>query len=745
MSKISQPKWFPPVTSEAPSPLKLYNSLTRSKDVFVPMKGKKVTWYSCGPTVYDAAHMGHARNYVSIDINRRILQDYFGYDILFVQNVTDIDDKIIIGARRKYLFDKYVEENDAKISKSVKDKVEAAWKTYVDENLAKFGAISDLEEFEGWAANVDVAATAIENPKFPMHLNAAKSAQKSLKNSSNDHDFWKQIEAVLVPVLDNELGHSVTDPAVFRDLPAYWESQFDNDMKALNVLPSSITTRVSEYIPEIITFVERIVSNGLAYKTEDGSVYFDTHAFENDGKHVYAKLQPWNKGSVELINEGEGSLSIKTGGKKSNNDFALWKASKPGEPAWKSPWGEGRPGWHIECSVMASEVLGEQIDIHSGGIDLAFPHHDNELAQSEACHGNLQWINYFLHTGHLHIQGQKMSKSLKNFITIQEALSKFSARQLRLAFALQQWNNQFDFKDNLAPIKTAELTFSKFFSNLKSLIKEQESEFVSKKIGKLELSLLDQLSATKSTVHECFADNLNVPGAISALLEIINKANIYLTDAGSEYRVEVLREVAIFVTKILSIIGFKTNQDGLGWSDAETESTGNAANSEDIARPFVEILSKFRDSIRSAAISKADYKAFLQACDLVRTQDLLELGVSLSDRTDGPALVKFLSSTEKSELLQAQAEKERVQAEKAARKKLLEEQAAAKLAEEKERAKIHYKDLFKQDEYSDLYSAWDEEGIPTKTKDGEDVSKSQLKKNKKIWDLHKKLWEKYNN
>lgn len=186
-----------------------------------------------------------------------------------------------------------------------------------------------------------------------------------------------------------QLGATVTDPAIFRDLAAYWEGSFFDSMKALHVEPPTTLTRVSEYIPEIVTFVEGIVERGLAYEAE-GSVWFDTTKFEgavgcagDEGwKHTYAKLQPWSKGNRELLEDGEGSLTT-TMGKRSASDFALWKMSKPGEPHWVSPWGQGRPGWHIECSVMASAVLGPGMDVHSGGEDLAFPHHDNEIAQSE--------------------------------------------------------------------------------------------------------------------------------------------------------------------------------------------------------------------------------------------------------------------------------------------------------------------------------------------------------------------------
>ena len=306
------------------------------------------------------------------------------------------------------------------------------------------------------------------NEKFGMQLDtltagrkALDQAKKDLSSQKTDRESVSRLlqgaQDIISEALDKQKGHTVTDQAIFRSLAAYWEKDYFEDMDRLQVEAPTTLTRVSEYVPEIVSFVEKIVENGYAYEAEDGSVYFDIGRFDGaEGKapedaakdwcHTYAKLEPWSKNNKELIKDGEGSLT--TGkAKKGASDFALWKASKAGEPSWPSKWGPGRPGWHIECSVMASAVLGENMDVHSGGVDLAFPHHDNEIAQSEAYHECRQWVNYFLHTGHLHIEGLKMSKSLKNFITIKEALEKTTARQLRLAFLMQTWNARMDFNE----------------------------------------------------------------------------------------------------------------------------------------------------------------------------------------------------------------------------------------------------------------------------------------------------------
>lgn len=762
-TNTSQPKWYAPdpAASERPH-LKVYNSLTRANEPFFPISSNKVTWYSCGPTVYDSSHLGHARNYVSIDINRRILQDYFGYNVFFVQNVTDIDDKIIIKGRHVYLFDKFkahhVAQSDT-VSADLLAEATTAWEAYVSQNLTKKHTVpATPKPFAAWkekaTADGEIAKLASEDPKFSMHLQAASEGYSALHSAADKKSritvdsFLESLKPVLSPYLDAKEGSTVTDPAIFRDLAAYWEKKFDDDMRLLNVLPSTVTTRVSEYIPENIAFVKKIIDNGFAYQTSDGSVYFDTVAFEKSGKHVYAKLQPWNRDKQDLIDEGEGSLSIKDGvasGKKSRADFALWKASKPGEPAWDCPWGKGRPGWHIECSVMASEVLGERIDIHTGGIDLAFPHHDNELAQSEAYHDNNQWINYFLHTGHLHIEGQKMSKSLKNFITIKEALEKFSPRQLRLAFSLQQWNSPLDLKTNLAEVKAYESTISKFFDRVKALLREtndavESGANISKKITAPERALYDSILEAKTAVHNAFSDNFSVPAALAAIDKLVQQTNGYLGKVNDDYRAEVLESAATWITSIFRILGFSVNANGLGWTTGGA-SGADGASSEEVALPFVKALSTFRDDVRKKAIEKAPYSEFLTATDKVRSFDLVNLGVSLDDRTEGPALIKFLDGGEKQELIKQREEKETREAAKVAKKAELAKAEEAKRKAQEALAKIKPEDLFKS--LPDV-AQWDENGIPIALKDGSEVSKSQRKKYQKQIEQHKKIYNKFN-
>ena len=427
-SKRLQPVWNEPSSdSSVVNGLSVYNSLTRTKNVFVPANGNRVNWYNCGPTVYDCSHMGHARSYITFDIIRRILRDYFHYDVFFVQNVTDIDDKIIRRARQNYLFENYICELDNKDRQLVLEDLNTALSTIE----SKFENEKDVDK-------KNMLSKMISNAK--TLLATIESVQLT--------DVVVGMKDILSVWLDDQFGSGVSDNQIFISLPRHFENDYNEDMRALNILPPDCITRVSEFVPEIIEYIQQIIENQFAY-VSNGSVYFNTESFANSENNFYAKLVPEAYGDNKALAEGEGDLAASGEEKRNANDFALWKNSKPGEPSWPSPWGNGRPGWHIECSVMASALFGQQMDIHSGGIDLRFPHHDNEMAQSEAYYNTgTSWVNYFLHSGHLTISGCKMSKSLKNFITIKEALAKNTARQLRISFLLHSWKDTLDYSDN---------------------------------------------------------------------------------------------------------------------------------------------------------------------------------------------------------------------------------------------------------------------------------------------------------
>ena len=304
-----------------------------------------------------------------------------------------------------------------------------------------------------------------DEDKTKMRIKTALAAADEMKllkvdpAAMEDGAYVEKVKDVLMPYLDSLYGSTfdASDHTIFTAWAKKYEDRFMEDMKALNVLEPDVVTRVTEYVEKITAFIAQIEQRGFAYKTSDNSVYFDIKAFE-EGNNSYARLEPWSRNNMDLQADGEGALTKKTSEKKSDADFALWKSSKEGEPSWQSPWGLGRPGWHIECSAMASHELGDRMDIHSGGIDLAFPHHDNELAQSEAywCDkhhgGQHQWVNYFMHMGHLDVQGAKMSKSLKNFVTIRHELSReggLSPRSMRILFMLGGWKERFEVTEGL--------------------------------------------------------------------------------------------------------------------------------------------------------------------------------------------------------------------------------------------------------------------------------------------------------
>jgi len=712
--------------AEGDGELYLYNSLTREKNKFVPQSGRKVLWYSCGPTVYDASHMGHARSYITFDILRRVMMNYFNYDVYYVMNITDIDDKIINRARRNHLFSNYINENKA--SKEVLADIELALQPF-NEKLKKAKDEDKLKMLGKIISNVKSKEEKLKNSLEKEEMDSENIKKELLEVAKDPISEW----------LDKLHGAEITDHNIFWELTRYWENEYHEDMNALNVLPCDVLTRVSQYVPEVVSYIQKIIDNGFAYES-NGSVYFDTMKFASSTKHEYAKLVPEAVGDLDALAEGEGDLSQPTSGeKKSDRDFALWKASKPGEPFWDSPWGEGRPGWHIECSVMASDVLGSSIDIHTGGVDLKFPHHDNELAQAEAHYGCDQWIHYFLHAGHLTIEGCKMSKSLKNFITIKEALQKNTCRQIRFAFLLHAWNSTLDLSVNV--LKEAEQTeklFNDFFLNVKDILRKPESTSVSAhNYRQAEKDLQDKFFEKKSQIHKALCDSIDTATALQHMQSLVKLANVYIGSKKKEgvtANHSVLHGIAKYLTRLLKIFGANDGKQEIGFP---VSGIGGSENQEDIVMPYISLLAKYRSEVRAIAKEEKSYK-ILDLCDKLRDDHLIELGVRLEDvEGSEESVVKLVGKEillkEKQQKLEEQ-ELKRKQKEEAKRKK------AEEKAQKDAKAKMPPSEMFKHE--IDKYSKFDDQGIPTHDASGKELSASQLKKLKKLYAVQEKNYSK---
>ncbi|KAF2269411.1 hypothetical protein CC78DRAFT_529201 [Lojkania enalia] len=787
----TQPPWKMPESS-TPARLKIWNSLTRTKNDFVPIDEKEVKWYSCGPTVYDDAHLGHARNYVTIDILRRIMIGYFNYKLKFVQNVTDVDDKIILRGRQQHLLTQF-KENNPRITDKVVGTTIKAFDAYVKKNLPLLSP--DLKPDSFNKESTEIYANVIngksldgttppgdKEAKLKMHLKTAGTAATALLSPSKSTavdtaEFYAGAEDVLLPYLDSLYGSGIdaNDHTIFTKLTQKYEARFNEDMRNLNVLDPDVVTRVTEYGDQIVTFVKKIVDNRYAYKTSDGSIYFDIETFEETPGNHYARLEPWNRNDKDLLADGEGALAKKTTEKHSDADFALWKSSKPGEPSWKSPWGPGRPGWHIECSAMASDVLGGQIDIHSGGIDLCFPHHDNELAQSEAYwsnkEGGHQWINYFLHMGHLSISGSKMSKSLKNFTTIREALSRgdWTARSLRIIFLLGGWHDGVEITDDL---RKAGSSFESYVTNFFLKVRDLEIHPNTNSSGSDDEKLKKQFETAKERLHNALTDSFDTPTAMRAISGLITDYN---SAAKSGLSDEVSFDIARWVTKIVRIFGLDGSSDpdngSIGWSGIEIPKeakefvyavsrerdevrkhaiAGNlseelltsiiskdkpARQQNTVGAPYAEVLCTFQENLKGLTEKKAPAKDFLALCDRLRDLDLWDLGIYLEDRDNAPAMVRPVDA----ELRAVREQKEANERQKREAKERREREEAEKKARLAAQAKISPKDIFRTAEFS----AWDEDGMPTKDAKGEDVPKSKTKRMRKEWEKQRKLHEEY--
>ncbi len=704
--KTEHPPWYPSQAGVDVG-LRVHNTLTDQSDPipFIPGRGRRVLWYTCGPTVYDACHMGHARAYLTFDILRRIIEDYFRYEVLYQINITDIDDKIILRARRNKLLADFQAENASNYA-AVESAAEAALaakgakldkkiatlaatvlppdtpsrdvemhhteiattalkKRQFEDILASFetikavaanpGAVASILEgicSDAGVASVDAAALQAQLTQQTVTINETiettrdeldkatsdktkKAAEDKLADLSQQSAKVGSMEAKLKALvaakespaealftftgselgekLDAEKGATITDHEIFNAHARKWEQAYLDDMAALGVKDPDVMTRVTEYVPQIVDFVQKIVDKGLAYKGASGSVYLDIDAFKTQGHH-YRKLSPFSgETSAADMAEGEGELASEASEKKNPNDFALWKNSKPGEPAWPSPWGEGRPGWHIECSVVAGDILGANMDIHAGGSDLKFPHHDNELAQSEAYYGHHQWVNYFFHAGHLHIKGLKMSKSLKNFITIRQALEEHSARQLRLMFLMQPWDRPMNFSDQtVGAAKAKEALFKNFFGTVKALMR---SDWIKEEVGwrtkEDDRALCDQIADCQSKCHYGFCDNFNTPDVVDALSSLVTYCNIYMArPPPAAPAVYLLQKAAVYVTQILKVVGVAEGSDEIGFP------VSSAGSESEVEGPL-DALTEFRDTVRSIARKKGPIEDILGACDAV--------------------------------------------------------------------------------------------------------------------------------
>lgn len=757
IKRDGHPAWLQP-TDGVDVGLRTYNSLTGDREVFRPMDGKKIRWYTCGPTVYDVSHMGHARAYLTFDILRRIMANYFKYDLFYQINITDIDDKIILRSRQNKLYDDFSKEtsgmNDAELRKVTGAAMEAAEAKLLAKRPATPDAKAsdkDKQEFEKLLA------------EHELKVGQFKELKTKVDATKGKDELLAAAREPLMAKLDKERGHTVTDHAIFNAHSRHFENEYFEDMDALGVMRPDVVTRISDFMDgRVQDYIEKLVTDENAYASA-GSVYFDIDGFNKKG-FTYRKLVPCAHASAAEMEEGEGALAATDGDKRNPNDFALWKKSKPGEPAWESKWGPGRPGWHIECSVMATAIMKEYLDIHAGGEDLKFPHHDNEMAQSEAYLGRQQWVNYFWHAGHLSIQGLKMSKSLKNFITIRQAMQTHSARQLRLMFLMQQWDKGMNYSDDAINMARAEeRKFKHVIGCLKFFKRQGHSKAPA---GDREKALVAEVAKCKEAVDAALKENFNTSKAVADLSALVG--NCYKSfDALPEAGLDPVSQVCDFLVEIMGIFG--------------VENLCNAPDKEADWTPALDAFAGLREDVRQlarakagtdkveAAIAKATpavaaaksaglgdlVKAFdnfskdlascttpqdlLRRCDQVRDKDFVDLGVRLEDR--GTAGFVWMFEETKTMVREAQ-EAEEKKAEDAALKlhrSLDEKRKTLTIAE---KSAVPPAGLFKSAAYKGLYTEFDATGVPTKLASGEEISKSKAKDFKKDMDKQVKEFQK---
>ncbi len=496
------------VTVSTIEPIYVFNTLTRRKEEFKPLRPGKVAMYACGITAYDSCHLGHARAALAFDVIYRYLV-HRGYDVTYVRNYTDVDDKIINRAN----------ENG--------ESCETIAQRYIDE--------------------------------------------------------------------------------------------YQEDMAALKVRAPTIEPRATEHIPEMIATIEKLVAKGLAYQTESG-VYFSVRKFKDYGKLSGKNIEELESGARVQVDET----------KQDPLDFSLWKASKPGEPRWDSPWGPGRPGWHIECSAMSSRYLGQPFDIHGGGRDLIFPHHENELAQAEGAEGK-QFVRYWLHNGFININAEKMSKSLGNITTIREMLKQYDYEVLRLFLIGSHYRSPLDYtshameetKASLDRFYETALRIQKVHPGKVSGVPEAESP-----AGE---DLKEKLQGFYPRFHQTMSDDFNTAGAIGAVFDLVRSINRYL-DAAGDARTPFSGWVVLQFSRIQHVLDEVLGVFGSNPVDYQRRMKERGAKGAGVDAARVEKLIEDRKRAREA-------KNFLRA-DEIR-DELNSLGVELKDRPNGTTTWKM--------------------------------------------------------------------------------------------------------
>ncbi|TEB06334.1 cysteinyl-tRNA synthetase, partial [Coprinellus micaceus] len=688
---------------------RIFNSLTKSKTPLPDTSRRASEVYSCDPP-----------NYVAQDVIRRVLADYFGYNIHYVMNVTDIDDKIIGRTREQYFLEKF-SSTHTRLSSDLLSEIEILLKQFLSSR------IPDLlhRNSGGPQAGPLCWSALLEALQETGRSEAALRANESLKG--NVSFATRCLEALVTAQSILELG----EPAAARDGVRAADftiqgTQFFHDMARLNVLPPDTVTRASEYVLEIVDFITGIIHKGYGY-VSNGSVYFDTAKFSASGVHQYNKLVAGAIGTQQNSQD-----TTFRGDKKSAADFALWKAAKPGEPSWASPWGPGRPGWHIECSAMASSIFGANIHIHSGGVDLMFPHHTNELAQSEAFHNCSDWVDCFIHVGHLHIDGYKMSKSLKNFITIEDLLKRYTARQIRLAFLLRPWDSNLDYSDVIMTqeVLPLEASLNNFFSLVSSSSRNDATFKHGCTFGASERHLKEKFDNTKVTFHKALCDSINTPASIAAIRSLVSQTNTYLNQSSGSIDSFLVLGISRWIMRMLRIFGLDAlDATRVGWSIQPSGSDEITVKPE--LPPYLQALSSFRDDIRKIARDKSPSmgRDILTLCDRMRDTVLPPMGVQLADQPGRPTVIKFVErSRGRGPNLTQLPTRESTQSSKRL-----------------ERSKINPSDMFKPPHVTGQYGSWDEQGVPLTDADGMDLSKNQRKKLQKQWKFQQALHEQFEN